>query len=290
MDATRTTQVNACPRAPGWLAAVAAGLLVAAALSAPAGAEVIDLDFELTEGEISFGGSQNIELPDDGSVGLLGTWDDESGALEAELDVEPFEVQVSTSGFGVVPVLVEFPEFDIDGTADPETGVVSASATFEIILDVAFQPDVCTIGPISIDLGSEPPGYPLSTENEAVGLTGEDGDAPGAECPSPGDPHEFVQTEVNQALGLPSDEGTVVLLFGSEQPQPPPPPPTTTTTTTVPPSPDPTPSPDPSPDPAPGLDEEDVGSAVGTVVGAAEPLLAELSPARSVAATPRFTG
>lgn len=269
---------------PALTAASVAALIAAVLAVMPASADEVDLDIGLSEGFLDFGGDEILVFPD--GTQLTGDWNGESGALDADLTVPSVTVVVPTGQFGDVPVEIDFGVVAIDGTMDPDSGVVEVVATLQITFDVAFQPGPCTVGPFTAPLDSEPPGYPWRADDESVGMASQGLHVGAVSCEHPSDPHDLVATAINETLGLPTQSAVVVLAFGTE---PPPPPPTTTsTTTTVPSGPIVTEAPGDSPDESGVPDSPDVERVPDR--GELDEMAEAAVAAEPVSAVPSFAG
>lgn len=270
-------------RAAGTVAAAGAAALFLGTI-APAGAAVQDVTYTLDSGSIRVG-DNNYALPE--ATGITGTWDDDTGDFEGIFESAPVEenrdlnAEIAPGVFVPVSIFLTY-EFvgdgPVTGNIDPVTGTGSATSNVDVVIkviDVNIPPSpdriplgiTCTIDDVNVNYDvAATDVVPESTLFNNLSLTAEGFNVPEPVCvvDEGGNPDflDTVQGAIGDALGVPTDDtsAAIDLVLGEI-----PPPPTTTTrppTTTT------------TADPGTG--------GTGGTPGA--------TPARPVAAQPRFTG
>lgn len=198
------TKVN---RSRSLRAAVVAGVM--ALLLGPAAAAqaaVVPVFFSLTGGALTIG-ELDVEIPTDAGASLSGNWDDESGAFEGSLNIPGFSIELGPEDTGL-PLTVEL---DIAITTGPVTGTVppdglvgSVSTSLTVTVGVALLGLTCSLGPVELTLDTV-----LEELDGDVILTasGAGFSIPAATCSD-----EALAGTVNDALGLPNSETSIVLI------------------------------------------------------------------------------
>lgn len=228
-------------RTAGAVATIAAAGALLLASTGTAGAAVQNAEYALTTGQVTIG-STPYTLP--AATGITGTWDDATGAFDGAFTSEAVSSTqaVTTPVVGTIALTYQFvADTNVTGTIDPATGDGTLATTMDVV--ITFQTltldadpanplalgQVCTIPDVPMSFTATASGGP-SPVFAILGLTASGFAAPAATCTG-GDPGltPLLQAQLNDTIGLPTQETSADLRFEAGQI----PPPSTTTTTTV---------------------------------------------------------
>lgn len=196
------------------LAAVGAAALGAATIAAAgmANAAPVPVTFQVTGGSLSIG-TETLPFPDGSS--FSGTWDDETGALSGNLTVPQFSIDITDP----LPLTIGIQISQVGaatGNISPETGAGTLNITLNVSLLNDLLPAGCGIQGITLSLStSAAGGSPLNFETGALALGGSEFEVPAASgC------GELAGIDLDEAvsgaLGLPTNETSVVLQLQGE--------------------------------------------------------------------------
>lgn len=205
-------------RKPGLRALVIGAVM--ALLLGPAlavNAEEVDITYSLESGVLSVGSDLAIDLPEGGSQ-LTGSWNSETGDLNATLGFFPFEVDLAELVPGAVGN-VSIQGGAVTGNVPPDGSDGSITTAITVGLEVVAGGEViadCELGPVDLTLTAN-----LEDEGEFI-------QAEGAGFTVPPATGGGICDLAGELLGLPTTDTAISLTFVAGELPPPPPPPAPT--------------------------------------------------------------
>lgn len=199
--------------------AVTAAFALLFAFAPHANAEPVDVSFVMTYGEVGIDpeGDPLVIPVDDGSAGISGTWDDETGQFDGTLIIPAYETIIENEDLGEVDIIIDFADADVTGTIDPETGEIALSTVVNVEFQILSRAFLCDLGPIALDLTSDAPGFPVDFDADPVtfGVAQDPFSVPEAICVGRigGAPAPTATAAVNENLSLPTDDAFTLIEF-----------------------------------------------------------------------------